>query len=78
MDHAILPWLINYAQVKTRFIFSRLCALSQQRPIRNVCEIGFNAGLSAMLLLEASRTARVLSYDLADFAWARRADEVAE
>lgn len=35
---------------------------------------GFNAGLSAILLLEASRTAQVLSFDLGDFAWARRAN----
>lgn len=70
------PWNINYKHTKTRFLFSHLCALTQQRSISTVCEIGFNAGLSAILLLEASRSARVLSYDLADFAWARRADEL--
>ena len=71
-----MPWLLNYHNAKTRFMFSRLCALAQQRQISTICEIGFNAGLSAMLLLETVRSARVLSYDLGDFRWARRADEL--
>ena len=66
----------NYEHAKTRFIYSRLCALSQSHKIETVCEIGFNAGLSAILLLEAAQSARVLSFDLADFPWARRADQL--
>lgn len=70
------PWYENYEGIKTKFMFSKLCALSQQRQINTICEIGFNAGLSAMLLLESARSARVLSFDLGDFMWARRADEL--
>jgi hypothetical protein len=70
------PYYTNYNHAKTRFMFSRLCALSRQRTVNTVCEIGFNAGLSALLLLESARSARVLSYDLGNFRWARRADEL--
>lgn len=64
----------DYQHVKTKFIYSRLCQLAHSGNIRTICEIGFNAGLSAILLLESSRSARVLSFDLGDFKWARRAD----
>ena len=70
------PTAPNYGQVKTRFIYSRLCELSRSRSVSTVCEIGFNAGLSAILLLEATRSARVLSFDLGNFPWASRADEL--
>lgn len=70
------PWNENYEGAKTEFIYTRLCALSQARHISTVCEIGFNAGLSAMLLLESARSAVVRSFDLGDFTWARRANEL--
>ena len=64
----------DYKHVKTRFIYDRLCELSRSHNISTVCEIGFNAGLSAILLLEATRSARVVSFDLGNFPWAKRAE----
>ena len=66
----------NYGHTKTRFIYSRLCELNRNNTINTICEIGFNAGLSAILMLEAARSARLVSFDLADFRWAHRADEL--
>ena len=39
-----------------------------------ICEVGFNAGLSSLLLLEAGAHSRVISFDLGDFTWARSAE----
>ena len=41
-----------------------------------VCEVGFNAGLSALLLLESVPNGVVLSFDLGDLPWAREADRL--
>jgi predicted O-methyltransferase YrrM len=43
----------------------------EKRPL--ICEVGFNAGLSAMLLLEAAPHARVVSFDIDAFGWTRTA-----
>ena len=69
---------VDYQGVKTRFLYSRLCALHEARgavaaPLATICEVGFNAGLSALLLLEAAPTARVVSFDLGDQPWSRAA-----
>ena len=68
----------DYEGVKTKFIYEKLCRLSQSSSIETVCEIGFNAGLSAILMLEAAKSATVWSFDLGDFKWARRADQLVQ
>mmetsp|Transcript_12860 Transcript_12860/g.32053 ORF Transcript_12860/g.32053 Transcript_12860/m.32053 type:complete len:310 (+) Transcript_12860:100-1029(+) len=75
--------LPNYEGVKTRFLFSEVCSLehahghgptaSSAQPM-TICEVGFNAGLSALLLLEAASTSRVISFDLGDMPWTRNAE----
>jgi predicted O-methyltransferase YrrM len=69
---------VNYNRTKTFFITSRLCRLAQSvtRPVRSVCEVGFCAGLSTLLLLEAAPGARVTSFDLGDLPWSRAADRL--
>ena len=83
---------LDYKHLKTRFLHQRTCEraawLSQgtRRPI-HICEIGFNAGLSSLLLLEASASrrmqgraaspaasgARVRSFDIDAFPYTRTA-----
>ena len=60
-----------YGGTKVAFMHEEACAM---RNVGTVCETGFCAGLSALLLLEALPGARVLSFDLGDFPWARPAD----
>jgi len=60
-----------YGGTKVAFMHEEACAM---RDVGTVCETGFCAGLSALLLLEALPGARVLSFDLGDFPWARPAD----
>ena len=67
---------LNYEGVKTRFMATGACTLGRARRTRTVCEIGFNAGLSALLLLEAVPDATVFSFDLGDMPWSRRADSL--
>ena len=62
-----------YRHVKTRFIWERLCSA---KPPQTICETGFNAGLSALLMLEAAPDARLISFDLGDMAWSRIAAQV--
>ena len=50
-----------YRHVKTRFIWERLCSA---KPPQTICETGFNAGLSALLMLEAAPDARLISFFL--------------
>lgn len=64
----------NYEDVKVDFMRRHACAIGSRQQELTVCEVGFNAGLSALLLLEAMPRARVLSFDLGDFPWARAAD----
>ena len=59
----------EYGEVKTRFIWQRLCS---QQPL-TICETGFNAGLSALLMLEAAPSARLVSFDLGDLPWSGNA-----
>ena len=56
-------------QTKTRFLYEHVCRLAQQGRANTICEVGFNAGLSALLLLEAAPSARVISFDLGDMPW---------
>ena len=62
----------NYQRVKTRFMFLRVCELARQGRVRSMCELGFNAGLSALLLLEAAPGATLVSFDLLATALARQ------
>ena len=50
--------------------------MARRAPVRTVCEVGFNSGLSAMLFLESATHVRVVSFDLADLPWSARAAEV--
>lgn len=72
------PRNYNYEGAKTRFIYSKLCQMSRNETIETICEIGFNAGLSAILMLESVKSASVWSFDLADFKWARTADKLVQ
>ena len=68
--------LSRYATKKTRFIYD---VLRRSFPeAQTVCELGFNAGHSALLFLETLPQARVYSFDLCDGPWTlRNADHVA-
>lgn len=66
----------DYKGTKTRFIFDTMCRHSEKTPIKQICEIGFNAGESAVLFLEAAPKARVLSLDFGDKPWTRRQGEL--
>mmetsp|Transcript_49069 Transcript_49069/g.81467 ORF Transcript_49069/g.81467 Transcript_49069/m.81467 type:complete len:330 (+) Transcript_49069:361-1350(+) len=63
----------DYAQIKTRFMWYQLCQISHERRVTSMCEIGFNAGLSAILLLQAVPRASVVSFDLGSQPWTRYA-----
>ena len=65
-----------YATKKTRFIYN---VLRRSFPeARTVCELGFNAGHSALLFLETLPQARIYSFDLCDGPWTlRNADYIA-
>ena len=56
----------NYKQLKTRFVYDSLLAEEAARgePLRTVCEVGFNAGHSSMLFLEALPAASVTTFDV--------------
>ena len=67
----------QYGQAKTRFLYDRLCRLVRQwqesgKPTMEICETGFNAGLSSMLMLEAAPAAKVVSFDLGEIRWSRQ------
>eukprot|EP00966_Prymnesium_polylepis_P270354 6245300-Prymnesium_polylepis.2 len=55
---------LDYGQVKTRFMHSQICRMAERHPIQTVCEIGFNAGQSAVLFLESAPNAKVISFDI--------------
>lgn len=68
-------YFINYSGVKTSFLLTRACEYAQDRHTTTICEVGFCAGLSAVLFLEAVPKSRVLSFDLGDMPWTRYADD---
>ena len=59
-------WL-DYKQTKSRFLFNRICPIA--KALKNVCEIGFMAGHTSLLYLEALPNARVVSFELGDVAY---------
>ena len=61
--------LALYAQNKTTFVFRALRKRFAPTASPVICELGFNAGHSSMLMLEALPRASVVSFDLGDFAW---------
>jgi len=65
-----------YGTKKTRFMYD---VLRRSFPdARTVCELGFNAGHSALLFLETLPQARIYSFDLCDQLWTlRNADYLA-
>ena len=66
----------DYEDVKVSFMHAHACRLGQRTWRPTVCEVGFNAGLSALLLLESVPNGVVLSFDLGDMPWARAADSI--
>ena len=65
----------NYEGTKVRFIHEQLCtAGTNEVALRKmkqptVCEVGFCAGLSAMLFMESLPRARYVGWDLGDIGW---------
>lgn len=67
----------DYHGAKVRFIHETVCARGIDREFFNVrdreeptvCEVGFCAGLSAMLFLESLPRARYIGWDLGDIGW---------
>lgn len=60
-----------YAQAKTQFVFRTLRKhFSKAAVPPTICELGFNAGHSALLMLEALPDAKLVSFDLGDADWA--------
>lgn len=59
-----------YNKTKTLFMFNNLLNYDQEGgasgKIKTVCELGFNAGHSALLVLETLQHAQVYSFDLGD------------
>jgi len=69
----------DYNNTKGVFMHERLCQLSSRlraaasnasAPL-TLCEVGFNAGHTSMLLLQATGNSRVLTFDLGDYPWAK-------
>jgi hypothetical protein len=61
-------WLGIFSDIyngsKARFIFDSLCARRLRQTAAQVCEVGFNAGHSAMLFLESLPNARLITFDV--------------
>jgi len=63
-----------YGDSKSRFFHDAICALTKAgRPPRTLCEVGFNAGHTALLFHETAPQAMVYSFDLLrSFPWSAR------
>ena len=61
---------LDFNGAKPSFLVEEVCARSTTATI---CEVGFGAGLSTLLFLEAAPTATVWSFDLGDLPWSRAA-----
>lgn len=61
----------EFGGVKSNFIYKHTCDHARRQPVRTVCELGFMAGQSATMFLEALPEARVVSFDLGDCEWTR-------
>lgn len=68
-------YFLDYGGVKTSFMLEWACAVARTTMVDTICEVGFCAGLSAVLLLEAAPRAKVVSFDLGDLPWSRYADK---
>jgi len=75
-DNPARRYFVNYEDTKVDFMYTHACRFAKHVTRPTVCEIGFNAGLSALLLLESIPNARVLSFDLGDLPWSRAADKI--
>ena len=71
-----LRYFVDYENTKVDFMHDHACRFAKRATKPTVCEIGFNAGLSALLLLESVPNAQVLSFDLGDLPWSRAADAI--
>ena len=68
-------YFLNYEGVKTSFILKWSCSIAKTTTVNTICEVGFCAGLSTVLFLEAAPRATVVSFDLGDLPWSRYADK---
>ena len=60
---------IDYKQAKTRFMHRLVCAAAAAQPLNSIAEIGFAAGHTSLLMLEAAPSAHVATFDLGDAPW---------
>ena len=64
--------LFTYGSSKAAFLHNETCAREGGEPVRQICEVGFNAGHTSLLWLEAVPTARVTAFDMGDMAYAAK------
>ena len=62
----------EYAGVKARFAHRLACESARRATVKTMCEVGFQTGHSAMLLLESVPSARLVSFDNAAMGFARQ------
>ena len=65
---------LKYAQFKTRLMFRHLQLIGEKIKSKiTACEVGFNAGHSALVFLEGlPSSAKLYSFDLGDAKWAQK------
>ena len=64
--------LFTYGSSKAAFLHNETCVREAGEPVRQICEVGFNAGHTSLLWLEAVPTARVTAFDMGDMAYAAK------
>ena len=64
--------LFTYGSSKAAFLHNETCAHGVGEPVHQICEVGFNAGHTSLLWLEAMPTARVTAFDMGDMAYAAK------
>jgi len=66
----------RYGDAKAHFLFNKTCehiaAHGTSKTPPWLCEVGFNAGHTALLWLELAPSSRVVSFDLGDLQWSRK------
>lgn len=67
-------WSPLYNLAKVRLVYEEVCQRALSGEVHQVCEVGFNAGESALLFLEATGDAKLTSFDLGK-PWTKRASD---
>ena len=63
----------TYGPTKATFLYNETCRhFVSGGGKQQLCEIGFNAGHTSLIWLEAAPSARVIAFDLGDLAYARK------